>query len=349
MDYPTSPVAAGLRVAIIGLGRMGVRHLQAVQRLGMTVCGLADILPDSMSAACSSNGIDSAACFTDPYEMLRRVRPQALVISTTAPTHAAFVTAAIEHGVRYILCEKPMARSLAEADTMIDVCRKAGAALAVNHQMRFMPQYTQVKALIGNDELGDLSSILVAGSNFGLAMNASHYFETFRYISDAPVQSVQSWFEPGQLANPRGVQFEDRSGRLLARSATGLSMYIDFSATAGWGLQVVYICRYGQIVVDELCGEMRVATRQAEFRTLPTTRYGMPADVRQFAIDPADTVVPTMEVWSALLDGRSYPDGTAGAHALACLVAAHVSNEAGSREVRLDDPALPRDRVFNWA
>ena len=75
----------------------------------------------------------------------------------------------------------------------------------------------------------------------------------------------------------------------------------------------------------------------------------MPADVRLVTIEPTDTVVPTMGVWSAMLDGRSYPDGAIGAHALACLVAAHVSHEAGGREVKLDDPALPREREFNWA
>lgn len=345
----TSPRAAGLRVAIIGLGRMGARHLQAAQNLGMTVCGLADISHDSLAAAATSGGLDASVCFTDAEEMLRRVRPQALVVATTAPTHAACVLAAVANGVSYILCEKPMASSLAEADEMIATCRRAGTLLAVNHQMRFMPQYTEVKALLGSDELGPLASVLVAGSNFGLAMNASHYFEMFRYLADSQVSSVQAWFDPGQLANPRGPQFEDRSGRLLAHSEAGPSLYIDFSAAAGWGLQVVYICRYGQIVVDELSGDMRVAARQAEFRDLPTTRYGMPADVRQTTIAPADTVAPTMAVWSALLDGRSYPDGDAGAHALACLVAAHASDAAGGRAVRLDDPALARDRIFNWA
>jgi|GEM_PF-576185 len=341
--------AAGLRVAVIGLGRMGIRHVQAAKNLNMIVCGVADIAQQALEMAQSNFGLAASECFTDPHEMLGSVKPQALVIATTAPTHAQLVLAAAKLGVRYILCEKPMATSLAEADAMIDACKRSGTNLAVNHQMRFMQQYTRVKELIGSAELGPLSSILVAGSNFGLAMNASHYFEMFRYISDTSVRSVQAWFEDGQLANPRGAQFEDRSGRILAHSETGPSMYIDFSAASGWGLQVIYICRYGQIVVDELNGDMRVAARQAEFRDLPTTRYGMPANVQQLIIEPTDTVVPTMDVWSALLEGCSYPDGAAGAHALACLVAAHISHESGGREVSLDDPLLPRDRQFSWA
>ncbi|MDC8758878.1 Gfo/Idh/MocA family protein [Janthinobacterium fluminis] len=349
MTTSNSPYASGLRVAVIGLGRMGVRHLQAAQQLGMQVCGVADTAAPALQMAQDGYGVAPAACFTDAYAMLEAVRPQALVIATTAPSHAPFVLAAAAQGVRHILCEKPMATSLADAEAMIAACRDAGAGLAVNHQMRFMPQYTRVKALIGSAELGPLSSILVAGSNFGLAMNASHYFEMFRYIGDSQVHGVQAWLDAAPLANPRGAQFDDRSGRLLARSDNGVSMFIDFSATAGWGLQVVYICRHGQIVVDELNGAMRVAYRQAEFRDLPTTRYGMPVDIQEHSIEPADTVAPTMQVWNALLDGGSYPDGADGAHALACLVAAHASHEAGGSEVRLADAALPRARQFNWA
>ncbi len=342
-------VAHGMRVAIIGVGRMGVRHLQAVTALGMEVVGIADTAEAALQGARDVHGLASSTCFLDPAQMLQAVRPQALVVGTTAPTHAAFVQAGVEAGVRYILCEKPMAISLAQADGMIDRCRSAGVILAINHQMRFMPQYTQVKALIGTEELGPLVSIIVAGSNFGLAMNASHYFEMFRYLTDSSVAGVHAWLDAGQVPNPRGAQFEDRSGRLLAWGEAGHSMYIDFSVAAGHGLQVVYICRQGQVVVDELGGDMRVIARQADYRALPTTRYCMPAEVRSVPVEPSETVGPTVDVWSALLEGRAYPDGGAGAHALACVVAAHVSHEAGGRLVRLDDPALPRTREFKWA
>lgn len=343
------PSAAGLRAAIIGLGRMGMRHAHALQNLGMEICGAADTNLEALESVQSEYGVAPQMCFTDAREMIANVRPAALVIATTAPTHAPFVLAAAEMGVRYVLCEKPMATSLADVDAMRQACECAGTRLAVNHQMRYMEQYTRVKALIGSEALGPLVSVLVAGSNFGLAMNASHYFEMFRYICDEPVQELQAWLDPEQLANPRGPQFEDRSGRLLARSTGGRSLYVDFSANAGWGLQVVYVCRLGQIIVDELNGEVIVKTRQASFRDLPTTRYGMPMDVERLQIEPADTVVPTMAVWNALLANDAYPDSCVGSHALACLVAAHVSHAEGGRTVRLDALEAWHDKVFKWA
>lgn len=341
--------AAGMRVAVIGLGRMGMRHIEAVTALGMTVVGVADIDEKARAAAQESCALASSACFADGKELLRDVRPQALVVATTAPSHASLVLGAAECGVRFILCEKPMATSLGEAQEMAEACKRAGTALAINHQMRFMEQYTRVKSLVGSAELGPLASIVVAASNFGLAMNASHYFEMFRYVSGLPVHSVNAWFEDARLANPRGTQFEDRSGRVLVRAADGLSMYLDFSVNAGNGVNVTYICRNGQIVVDELNGTMRVVARKAEFRELPTTRYGMPSDIRIENIAPADVVGPTKALWSALLAGQPYPDGEAGFHALACCVAAHVSHESGGSSVRIDGQSLPRNRHFKWA
>jgi hypothetical protein len=113
-------------------------------------------------------------------------------------------------------------------------------------------------------------------------------------------------------------------------------------------VQVVYSCRTGQVVVDELRGEMKVAARQADYRDLPTTRYGMPVEVEHRAIAPADVIQPTAAVWAAMLAGRDWPDGAAGLHALRCLVAAHVSHRRGGAMVRLDGD-LPGAEVFHWA
>ena len=328
---------------------MGIRHIRAATNLGMTICGAADISSQALEAARIAHQFSPEFCFTDARQMLRAAQPEAVVVATTADSHFAHVSAAAEAGARHILCEKPMATSLAEADAMREICARSGSVLAVNHQMQFMPHYQRVKQLIGSQDLGALSSVLVAGSNFGLAMNASHYFEMFRYVSGTTVRSLRAWLEQDQLSNPRGPQFEDHSGRLLAQGSGDATMYVDFSARAGYGLQIVFICRQGQIVLDELSGDMRVSARKPEYRDLPTARYGMPADVRVEQVEPTDAVLPTMGVWSAMLDGAPFPDGAVGTHALACCVAAHVSHDAGGIEVPLDDLQRVRSRVFKWA
>jgi predicted dehydrogenase len=55
---------------------------------------------------------------------------------------------AAEAGASHILVEKPMAISLIECEMVLKVCARHGARLAVNHQMRFMEQYTEPKRIV---------------------------------------------------------------------------------------------------------------------------------------------------------------------------------------------------------
>jgi predicted dehydrogenase len=339
-----------MRVAVVGLGRMGRRHVQVVSALGMQIAGLCDQSQQSIDATRKEFGLnDEGLYFGDGIAMLRALRVDAVVVATTAPSHCELVCEAAGNGARFILCEKPMACSLDDARIMIAACSRSGAVLAVNHQMQFMAQYMQAKALAGSPALGGLVSVLVCGSNFGLAMNASHYFEMFRYVSGGGALTVQAWLDEERVPNPRGAQFEDRAGKLRIIGKRGTSMYLDCSAAAGHGLQVVYLCRYGQIFVDELSGFVRVTRREDQYRELPTTRYGMPAVEAITHIEPADVIAPTRAVWEAMLASRPFPNGEVGLHALQCLCAAHTSHEFGGVALKIDDPRIDASRRYPWA
>lgn len=336
-----------MRFGIVGVGRMGQRHLQIAKALGFEIAGLHDPSQEAVGRALSDQGLPASVAFGSADELLDRARPQALVVSSTAPSHCELVCRAAAAGVRYVLCEKPMAVSLAECDRMMGACATAGATLGINHQMRYMEQYTAVKALADSPELGGLRSMTVAASNIGFAMNASHYFEAFRYLADEDVTSVSAWLDAERLPNPRGPQYEDRSGRLLAVTGSGRRLYMELGADQGHGLLVVYGCRLGQIFSDQLSGLLRVVHREPKDRDLPTSRYGMPAVESVWQIAQADVVAPTAALWRSMLDGGSFPDGRCGRHTVAGIVAANLSGEQGGAAVRLD--AAPLDRVFAWA
>lgn len=337
-----------MKVCVIGVGRMGRRHIAAARGAGFEISGIFDLSRDAIMTTLSECGLPESLAFGDASQMLELQRPDAVVVATTAPSHCEFVCAAAEAGVRFILCEKPMATSLEECDRMIAACRAAGAKLAVNHQMRFMEQYTDIKALSLTPEFGGLRSIVVTGSNFGLAMNGSHYFEAFRYLADEPVQDISCWFDPSNVPNPRGPQYVDRSGQLRGTSASGVRLIMELGGDLGHGIQVIYGCRNGQIIVDELGGLVRGIHRLPEYRDLPTTRYGMPAAEFNKKIAQADVIKPTEAVWRAMLADEPYPDGASGRHAVAALVAANMSGEDGGRRVVLDH-GLPLQRKFMWA
>ncbi|WP_057198391.1 Gfo/Idh/MocA family oxidoreductase [Bradyrhizobium sp. Leaf396] len=337
-----------MNICMIGVGRMGRRHISAARAAGFHLAGVFDQSPDAIATTLVECAVDRSTVFDRAEEMLRAVRPSAVVVATTAPSHCRYVCAAAAAGVPYILCEKPMACSLEECDHMIATCDAAGVKLAINHQMRFMEQYTDVKNLTNSPEFGGLRSMVVTASNFGLAMNASHYFEAFRYLTAEPLAEISAWFDPANVPNPRGAQYIDRSGQVRGVTASGVRLLIELGGDLGHGIEVVYACRNGQILVDELAGYVRGIHRRAEYRELPTTRYGMPADEFQRQIAQADVIGPTVALWRSLLAGGSYPDGSSGRHAVAALVAANLSGESGGRPIELER-GLPRERIFAWA
>lgn len=337
-----------MRAALIGLGRMGLRHLQVMRELGLELAGASDIGAQARANA-EQAGVSASLLYDNPATMIAQLEPQCVVIATTAPSHCDLVCAAARSGAGAILCEKPMAVSLHECDRMIEACQASGTRLAVNHQMRFMEQYTLPKAIVSSPAFGGLSSVTVVAGNFGMAMNGSHYIEMFRFMSGERPARVTAWLSDETLANPRGAQFEDRAGCVRIETASGKRFYLDCGTQQGHGMFVSYCGPYGRLDVDELAGHTRLVVRKEEHRNLPTTRYGMPWETTERGIVPADAVAPTRAVMAALLSGEDYPDGEIGRLVLEVLVASYVSHERGSITIDLEQTGLPRERVFSWA
>ena len=338
-----------IRTAVVGLGRMGLRHLEIARSAGLGIVGAADIFEEARQRAAATISLPQDKIYSDPAKMLEALRAECVIVATTAPSHAAIVKAAAANGAKFILCEKPMAASLAECDSMIEACRQAGARLAVNHQMRFMDQYVIPKKIAQSETLGGLRSITAVTGNIGLAMNGTHYFEMVRFMTDDAPAEVSAWFSDDVVPNPRGAQFEDRAGCVRLTTKTGKRFYLDASSDLGFGMHVSYGGRFGRIDVDELAGRMRLVARNADQRDQPTTRYGLPYETREQVIEPADVYGPTRAVLESLLAESNYPDGADGRMAVEVLVAAYVSHESGGNPVKLGAPEIPLDRHFPWA
>lgn len=327
---------------------MGRRHVLALQALGIEVVGVCDPRADSLQLTEQECGVPERLHYNDPAQLLRDGRPDLVIISSTADSHAELTCIAARSGAQMVLCEKPMACSIRQCDEMIDACRTAGVRLSINHPMRFMNYYVEPKRITASPEFGGLKSMTVVGGNFGFAMNGTHYFEAFRYLTDEPIKTVTAWMSDERVPNPRGEQFEDRAGSIRATTQAGKRLHVDCSADQGHRINVVYAGPYGQVVVDELVSHIAVTTRKAEHRPLPTTRYGMPADDAARTLEPLDAVELSKSSIQALFDGQDFPTGEQARQAIRALVAAYVSHERGSIPVDVDGE-LPEDRLFPWA
>jgi predicted dehydrogenase len=327
---------------------MGRRHLDAIRFLGHKVSGVVDFNPECLLFAQRDNGIDPAICHNNSAEMYSRGIPDAVIIATTADFHHSLAIDAARRGVRYILVEKPMAVSVQQCQEMIHVCKAEGAYLSVNHQMRFMEQYCLTKKKCEQEDLGGFCSMNVISGNMGLAMNCSHFFEAFRYITGEKILSVNAWLSRYDLPNPRGPQFRDKSGVVRAHTQSGKRLFIDCGADQGNGIFVVYGCRHGQIRLDELIGEYSVMYRKGEDRELPTTRYAMPSHYFGSKIKGAEVVESSALVLDALIKQKEPVTGEDGLHSVKVLAACYRSNAHNGAEVLVDD--LDHDgTVFPWA
>lgn len=338
-----------MTAAVVGAGRMGRRHIHVVRSLGLQLVGVADVSRTALDEARREHELGEHVLFDSPEKLFATVVPECLIVSTTADSHAALTCMAAERGAKFILVEKPLATSLSECQTMIEVCRKHGVRLSVNHQMRFMEQYVRPKALLESAAYGGLKSMTVVAGNFGIAMNGTHYFEAFRYLTDEDPTEVTAWFSPEVVANPRGVQFEDRAGSLRVVTASGKRLYLETGADQGHGVHVTYAGRTGLIAISELTGDLVASVREASFRDLPTTRYGMPADVSRETLKPAELIDSTARVLAALI--ADHPDRVTaqqGMAAVEVLVGAYTSAENGSVPVKLNK-GIDHNRVFPWS
>ena len=337
-----------MKTAVLGVGRMGRHHVRAAQKAGLEVTGIFDTSRDSLNAAREELSLPDGVVFDNLDRLYSVARPECVIVATTADSHCELTCAAAERGAKRVLVEKPMAVSLSQCDRMIETCRRHGTRLAVNHQMRFIELYTEPKRLAATKAFDGFASMTVVAGNMGFSMNAIHYFESFRFLSDEDPVEVSAWFSPGAVPNPRGARFEDRAGSIRAVTAGGRRLYMDLGADQGHGVLVFYACRNGVVIVNELTGEMVTSEREEQYRGLPTTRYGMPAVRARRTIQTADLVDTSAAVLDALLRDQNNVSGEDGRKAVTLVVAAYQSAEHGGVPVRLDD-RLNRDRVFPWA
>ena len=336
---------------LVGAGRMGIAHLQAARNLGLqpaAICDMSDV--NRAKAAAAAGDLAADKLFADAAAMFAAHRgAQLVVIATTADSHRTLVEQAAASGTRHILCEKPMATSVADCEAMIAACDASGSALAINHQMRFMAQYTIVRDELSAGRLGPLASMTVTAGCFGLAMNGSHYCEAFTWLTGSPIVSATAWFSGEPFNNPRGPRFFDQAGEMRFVSADGRRLLLNIGHDQGHGMTAMYATRFGHMFVDEFEGLAYVTTRKPEHQQQPVTRYGMPWDRSERRFAQADNVGPTEAVMRALLAGDDYPSGADGARVVAALAAAYKSAATGSVPVNIADLGAGARAQFPWA
>jgi predicted dehydrogenase len=150
-----------IKTAILGTGFMGRVHLEGVRRVE-SVEVVAIVGRNVEAARRMGEGFSVSTIATDYREVLRDPEIDAVHICTPNAQHFSMAKDAIEAG-KHVLCEKPLATSVAEGEELVSLAARKGVRNCVCHNLRYYPIVQQMRAL---REAGDLGEILIAQGTY---------------------------------------------------------------------------------------------------------------------------------------------------------------------------------------
>ena len=152
-----------IRIAIVGTGTRSWAHLAILKTLPQyQVVALADPTPENLDRGASL--APGAKTYSDYRKLLaERNDIDAVVVITPSFLHAEVTIAALDRGLP-VLCEKPMATKVEDANRMIEASRKSGKLLYIGFQKRLQPTTNKMRELVAAGEIGAIQ--FVSGNLF---------------------------------------------------------------------------------------------------------------------------------------------------------------------------------------
>ncbi|MBP1995990.1 Gfo/Idh/MocA family protein [Paenibacillus eucommiae] len=146
-----------IKVGIIGCGGIATgKHLPSLIKLQhVEVVGFYDHSPEKSGNAAKQFGTGDAKVFASYQELLADKTIDVVHVCTPNHTHAEISIAALEAD-KHVMCEKPMARTSAEARSMLETARRKGKKLTIGYQNRYRPDSQYLKQVCDRGDLGDI-------------------------------------------------------------------------------------------------------------------------------------------------------------------------------------------------
>jgi predicted dehydrogenase len=199
---------AGLRVAVVGCGYWGSKHVRVLHSIeGVGEVALVDGVPDRLASLART--YPGARTFSTLRAALPHI--DAVIVATPPSSHVAVALQAIDAG-KHVLVEKPLAPTTAGARQLICASGRAGVTLMTGHTFEYNPAVWKLRELVQTRELGELYYLDSARLNLGLYQNdvnvifdlAPHDVSIVNHVLGEHPVAVQAW--ASRHAHPR---FED--------------------------------------------------------------------------------------------------------------------------------------------
>jgi predicted dehydrogenase len=264
------------------------------------------------------------ARYGEARAMLREEKPEIVSICTPDETHAAVLRDVLqdESGVKAVLCEKPFATSLAEAQELARRAADKKVLLAVNYSRRYAPNLRKLKTLLQSGELGEVQAIS-GWYTKGVLHNGSHWFDLIRMLAGEATE-VRAWNSLGEASGDPtlDVRVDLSSGAVATLRGADARNFTIF--------EMDLVTRRARVrLVDGAC-------RVELFRAAPSTSFSDHVELHQEACDFGEFRNPLLlavqDLVNALHTGRA-PACTAedGVAAMRISLAAIESARTGAQ------------------
>ena len=331
-----------IRVGVIGCGQIARKshfpHYSANQCIKIVA---ADPSQERLDEVCKLFSIQQT--YLDYKNMLDEERLDGVSICSPNFLHCEMTVAAAEGGI-HVLCEKPMATNLADAEKMLDACSRNSVILMLNFTYRFFNGTRKIKQLLDQEAIGKLNSVRVrlghSGPYEGWGARSDWFFETKKVgggvLMDMGIHAIDIChylFGPitrvcaVQSNLSKNVPVED-SAALLVEFGDGRFGTIEACWTGGAGFVGVEICGCeGSITFD---------FRKGLFMSLKQIKPGGLCVFEEEEID-CDVLAGGHEIVinefiEHIQDGtRPVCDGSVGMAALKVALAAYKSAKTGQK------------------
>lgn len=337
-----------LRAAVIGLGFIGAADQvsgdaigQRVENLDGTHAQALDGHPQVELVAGSSRdpgrrqrfeertGVGNT--YADWREMLAAEKLDIVSIATNSPYHAEITVACAEAGVGAVLCEKPIATCLADADAAVAACKRSATVLAINHSRRWVPMWNNVRDEIAAGTIGTIEHATAHWASGRLGNIGTHMFDALRLVLAREPVAVSGGLDPVVPEDCRGAEYRDPGGWGMVEFSAGVNAYIDASHDAQAPIRVCVVGSEGEMTVCR--NDAQVELWSGERRTIPVQTD------RPTALDAAVSDLVDY------LTGGGQPacTGLDGLAALEVIMGFHVSDRLDRQRVALPIPDTHRD------
>ncbi|MFD3260020.1 Gfo/Idh/MocA family protein [Paenibacillus lentus] len=145
------------RIGIIGCGGIANgKHLPSLSKLeNIQLTAFCDIVPERAEEAAAQYGIEGAKIYTDYRELLKDGSLDIVHVLTPNDSHADISIAALEAG-KHVMCEKPMAKTAADARRMVEAAKRTGKKLTIGYNNRFREDSMYLKKMCQEGKLGHI-------------------------------------------------------------------------------------------------------------------------------------------------------------------------------------------------